>query len=905
MPWYSRWRNVFRSERLDEELESELQYHLAETVDRLVESGISRPDALREANSRFGNYSIQKEKTRDMNIAAWLDSTRADVIYALRQLRLNPGFASIAILSLALGIGANTAIFQLIDAIRLKTLPVRNPQELVSIDFEQKSLFRSGWSSSRSANMTFGQWEQVRERQQAFNGVLAWSAARFNLADGGKPHYAEGLYVSGDFFRVLGVTPALGRTFTAEDDGATCNASAVLSYPFWQREYGGSTAILGQPIRLNGHAFPVVAVTPPAFFGVEVGAGYDVAIPLCADSLLVGEGRGRIALRSAWWLSMMGRLKPGWTMARATANLHALSPGVMRATLPADYKPDMAKLYLRNQLAVTEGGTGVSRLRREYERPLWLLLATAGLVLLIACANLANLLLARATARETEIAVRLAIGASRPRLVRQLLAESLLLAATGAALGAGLAVALSRTMVAFIRTPGNPTFIDLAMDWRVLAFTAALGVLTCVLFGLLPALRATYLFPASAMRSGGRSVTAGRERFSVRRALVAGQVALSLVLLFGALLFARSLHNLLTLDAGFRPDGVLTASIDFTKAQYPKERRLGVYREIAQRISALPGVSSAAQVGWTPVSGASWDDEVGPDGSTAAASGNNAYFNTAGPGYFRTMGTRLLAGRDFSDRDTPESPQVAIVNEMFARRFFGGANPVGRTFHMGVAAGESEPLIRVVGMVENTKYGELREEFKPIVFLSAWQGRDPGTSARFVMRVVDGTPASVAAAAQKTMQDMSPSISIECLPFSRQLDDSLLREKLMAALSVAFGFLAALLATLGLYGVMAYTVARRHSEIGVRVALGANRSRVVRLILGEAIVLVGLGVAGGIVLSLWASSAASALLYEMEPRDPASLLGSAALLVVVALAAAYIPARRAAALDPLAALRSE
>jgi putative ABC transport system permease protein len=831
-----------------------------------------------------------------------LESIRQDVRYGLRQLKQSSGFSFVAVLSLALGIGANTAIFQLVNAIRLKMLPVRNPQELVSIDFEKGSA-RAGWWSSRSAKLTSAQWEQIRAQQQAFTGVLAWSAARFNLANGGEPRFAEGLYVSGDFFRHLGVVPLLGRTFTSHDDNQTCNAAAVLSYAFWQREFGGDPGILRHTVSLDGHSIPVIGVTPPSFFGVEVGSRYDVAIPLCADRLLAEDKKGRIPVPSAWWLSMMGRLKPGWTARSATAHLHALSPGIMRATLPPGYKSDLAKRYLANKLAATEAGTGISGLREQYERPLWLLMATTGLVLLIACANLANLLLARATVREPEIAVRLAIGASRWRLLRQLLAESLLLAIAGAALGAGVAVVLSRALVMFISTSETPLFIDIALDWHMLGFTAALAALTCLLFGLLPALRATYVSPVSAMRAGARSVTAGRQRFSVRRALVATQVALSLVLLVGALLFVRSLHNLLTTDAGFRPEGVLTVNIDFTRAQYPKERRLAVYRELSERLSALPGVVSVAQVGFTPVSGSGWDNAVGPDAAPAAG-GKEAFFNRVSPGYFRTMGTRVMAGRDFNGRDTLSSSKVAIVNEMFARKFFGGANPVGRTFHLEAEAGKPEPLFQIVGLVRNTKYYELREEFKPLAFFPVAQDEDPGPGATFVLRMA-GSPGQLINAAKTTIEAISSSIGVESRSFSAQLQESLLRERLMATLSGGFGFLAGLLATLGLYGVIAYMVARRRNEIGVRIALGADHARVIRLVLREAILLLGIGLVAGVVLALWAGRAAATLLFGLQPHDVVSLVAASMLLATITLLASYVPARRAAALDPMAALRDE
>ena len=903
MSWYVRWRNVLRSERLDDELNDEFQYHLAETVDRLVADGMSEKEASREARRRLGNDTIQKERTRDMNVAAWLDATRADLVYGLRQLRSNPGFAAVAVLSLALGIGANTAIFQLVNAIRLKMLPVRNPQELVSIDFEKGST-RAGWWPSRGAVMTYAEWEQIREQQQAFTGVLAWSASRFNLANGGEPRFAEGLYVNGEFFQHLGIGASLGRTLSAQDDSRTCNASAVLSYAFWQREFGGDPAILGRTVNLDGHSVLVIGVTLPSFFGVEVGNRYDVAIPLCADRLLAQDQNDRIGSRSAWWLSMMGRLKPDWTVKRATAHLHALSPGIMRATLPQGYNPDMAKGYLANRLAAIEAGTGVSGLRQQYERPLWLLMATTGLVLLIACANLANLLLARAAVREPEIAVRLAIGASRWRLVRQLLAESLLLALAGAVFGACLALVLGRALIAFISPPDNPIFIEVALDWRVLSFTVALAVLTCVLFGLLPALRATYLSPVSAMRSGGRSVTAGRERFSLRRALVATQVALSVVLLFGALLFVRSLHNLLTVDAGFQAEGILAVNIDFSKGKYPQERRLAVYHELSDRLAGLPGVASLAQVSFTPVSGGSWNNLVGPDGAAAAASGKLAFFNEVSPGYFRTMGTRLMAGRDFNVRDTLPSPKVAVVNEMFARKFFGGANPVGRTFHQAADAGKPEPLFQIVGMVTNTKYHELREDFRPIAFFPIEQSASPPPRATFVLRMA-GPPGRLMNGAKAAIGAMNSSIGIEFRPFSAQLQESLLRERLMATLSGGFGFLAALLATLGLYGVIAYMVARRRNEIGVRIALGANRTQVIRLVLREAVLLLSIGLTAGVVLALWAGKAAATLLFGLAPHDAFSLVAAGTLLTMIGLIASYVPARRAADLDPIATLRSE
>jgi predicted permease len=827
-----------------------------------------------------------------------------DCTYGWRQLRKSPGFAIVAVASLALGIGANTAIFELVEAIRLRTLPVQNPRELVSIDFETGSM-RAGWFSSRNARLTSAQFEEIRRQQQAFSGVMAFSGTRFNLSPSGEARYAEGLYVSGDFYRVLGVSPFAGRTISAEDDTPACpSPGAVLSYPFWQREFGGDPGVLGRDITLEGHAFPVIGITPASFFGVEVGNRYDVAIPTCADALMSDDGKGRAPLKHAYWLSMMGRLKPGWTEERATAHLHALSPGITRATVPPMYKSAMVEKFVANKIGASAGGTGISGLRRRYAQPLWVLLAATALVVLIACANLANLLLARASTREREIAVRLAIGASRWRLVRQLLIESSIIAFAGAVIGIALASALSRALVAFLTTENNTLFLGLALNWRVLGFTIGLAVVTCVLFGLAPAMRATHIAPASAIRSGGRSVTAGRERVSLRRLLVGTQVALSLVLLVGALLFVRSLRNLANADPGFAADGILSVSLDFARAKYPKERRPAIYRELYDRLSAVPGVASAAQVWFTPVSGSGWDNTIGPDNAPAAGSGKDSNFNRVGPGYFRTMGTALLAGRDFNNQDSLSGPKVAIVNETFARKFFGKPDVVGRTFHMEAEAGKPEDLIQIVGVVRNTKYYDLREDFVPIGFFPAAQEKDPGPDATFVLRV-QGPIGDVMNGVKRAAAEVSPAMGLQFRPLSAQLQESILRERLMATLSGAFAFLAGALATLGLYGVISYMVARRRNEIGVRIALGADRGRIVRMVLRETILLLGFGLAAGLLLALWAGSATATMLFGLKPYDPASIGAAVALLGAVGICASYLPARRAAALEPMNALRDE
>jgi predicted permease len=825
-----------------------------------------------------------------------------DFRYGARQLRLNPAFAAVAVLSLALGIGANTAIFELVNAVRLRSLPVEAPEQLVTIDFARGS-HRQGNFSTRSANFTSAMWRQILAQQQALSGVMAWSAQRFNLARGGEVRWAEGLYVSANYLRVLGVQPVLGRTFTDDEDRSGCGAPpAVISYGFWQQEFAGASDVLGRSVMLDGRTFPVVGVTPPGFFGVEVGHRYDVAIPLCADALMSSDGKGRAASTRSFWLSAMGRLKPGWTAERAAAQWRALSPAFMQATLPESYRPDVARDYLNNKLHVEEAANGVSGLRTQYSQPLWLLLATTGLVLLIACANLANLLLARASVREREIAVRQAIGASRARLIGQLMAESLLLAIAGTLLGAASAQLLSRGLIAFLSGPNSGMFLGLQPDARVLAFTAAIAVTTCLLFGLVPAMRATRIAPASAMRAGGRGLTTGRERFSLRRALVVAQVALSLVLLVGALLFIGSLRKLLAVDPGFQVRGLVVAELNFQRAHYPKERNGEIHRELAERLRSLPGVISASEAEIVPLGGSSWNEICWAEGGDGKH--QIAWFNSISGKYFRTTGTPFVAGRDFDDRDTPSSPKVAIVNEAFVKKVFGNGNPVGRTFLVQGDAGQPDDRYQVVGLVRNSKYGDVREDFKPLAYTPASQLKDIFADATFMLRT-SAPFAVISRDVKQAAAQVSPVISIEFTVLTKQIDDTLLRDRLMATLAGAFGVLAGVLATIGLYGVIAYMVARRRNEIGIRVALGADRAGVIGLVLREAALLLGLGLLIGGGLALWAGRAAASLLFGLKPNDAATLAGAMALLAAVALAASYGPARRAAKMEPMQALREE
>lgn len=838
-----------------------------------------------------------------MNTSRWLGNCWQDIRYGWRVLARSPGFFAIATLSLALGIGANTAIFQLLDAVRLRLLPVPHPEKLAELQIARDEHCCSGNFSDRYPNLTYPQWEQIRNHQQAFAGIFAWGDERFNLAEGGEARFAEGLWVSGDYFKVLGVQPIAGRLITSEDDRPGCGSpGVVISHAFWQRQFGGDAQAIGKKISLDGHPVEVLGVSPPGFFGMEVGRNFDVAVPLCAEPWINGE-RSHLAKRHHWWLAVVGRLKPGWTVARAAAQAKAMSGAVFESTVPPSYRPDQAKYYAQYKLTAMPAGSGVSSLRDDYQKPLWLLLGLAGLVLLIACANLANLTLARASTREREMAVRLAIGADRGRLIRQLLAESLLLSGIGAAMGAVLAQFLSRYMVSFLTTNDTPLFVDLGADWRVFGFTAGVAILTCILFGLTPALRASRTVPASAMKASSRSVTADRSKFGLRRVLVVSQVALSLVLLVGALLFAGSMRNLLTLDAGFRETGLLIAGVDILRANLPAARRSMFYRELLERVRAIPGVEQAASAGIVQVSGNGWNDIIEIPGQRKQGL-MVPWFDRVSAGYFRTMGTPMLAGRDFDDRDTPASPEVAIVNQEFSRKFLGGASPIGKEFRVLVGPGEPQHLYQIVGLVKNSKYQSLRENFKPIAYVAGSQNKAPGPGTSLIVRST-APLGSLLAAVKRTVLEQSPDISLQFRVFSAQIRESLLRERLMATLSGFFGLLAVVLATVGLYGVLSYMVARRRNEIGIRMALGANSGDVLHLVLREAGVLLIAGLVIGTGLAIAVGRTASSLLFGLKSTDPVIIGLSVVLLAVVALAASFLPALRAARLEPMTALREE
>jgi len=895
------------------EVVEELSQHLNDRYEELLISGIGEEQA----------YQILKQNLTDGKLVAGLKASIRepsqpvplgrekrerllagiwnDLQYGVRLLVKSPGFAIIAILSLALGIGANTTIFQLLDAVRLRTLPVTKPEQLARVAIVNSPHCCTGDFYSSNSDLSGGLWKSMRDQQQGFSAIAAWATNRFNLGEGGEARYVNALLVSGDFFHVLGIQPVVGRLISPVDDYPGCGVQGVvLSYAFWEREFGGRPDVLGSKLILNGHPFQVIGVAPASFYGLEVGQNFDATLPLCSEPVF-STNLNRPSLMDSpdvWWLAAIGRLKPGWTLQRASAQLDAISAGIFAATLPGGYDAIAKKDYLSFHLGALPAATGVSSLRRDYDSPLWFLLAMSGLVLLIACANLANLLLARAGARQREMALRLTLGASRSRLIRQLLAESFLLATLGTLAGVGLAQILSRALVAFLSTQQNPVFVELTPDWRVLGFAAGIAILTCILFGLTPAIQASRTEPGAALKANARGATAGRNHFRVRQAFVVSQVALSLVLLTAAFLFVRSFRNIVNLNAGFQQDHILIADFEFAPLKLPAEGQMTFKRELLSHIQAIPGVNSAAEVQMVPMTGNGWDSNVDIPGGTERQDVN---LNRVSPGYFQTMETPLLVGRDFDQTDVPTAPRKAIVNQAFARKYYGGANPVGRTFFDSDMPSKT---YEVVGMVKDSKFHDLREAASPTVYVSFTQSNGPEQRSTIVIRS-DESLDSLISSINSASNRVSPAMVISYTVLKTQIREGLLRERLMATLSGFFGVLATVLAVVGIYGVISYVVLQRKSEFGVRMALGANRNHIAQIVLKDAAILIAIGLTAGTAMTIVAGNTAASMLYGLKPRDPVTLAAAIAGIVVVGLAASFIPAFRAANMPPVAALREE
>jgi len=826
-----------------------------------------------------------------------------DIRYAFRSFRKTPVFTAVAVLSLALGIGANTAIFTLIDQLILRLLPVRDPQSLVLLAGRGRHY---GGNNGINA-LAYPMYQDLRDRNQVFNGMMCRNRFNYTLSFGAQSEVIAGEMVSGNYFPLLGLHAAAGRLFTASDDlreGAS--PYAVISYAYWQARFAGDPHAIGQRILVNNYPIIIVGVAQPGFDGMDPGLPAKMFVPI-SMAVSVRPGFENMWDRRQRWVNVYGRLKPGETIEQAKAGLQPLFHQIIgsEVTMPAfrkatSYDKDN---FLRMWLDAMPGSQGNTGLRRQYEKPLLVLMVVTGLVLLIACANLASLLTARAAARQKEMAIRLAIGSSRGRIIRQLITESLLLAAAGSAAGMALAVTMVKALVAFLPSTLSGYGISSAPDARMLGFSLALAVGTGILFGLAPALQSTRPDIAPTLKDQAGNVMGNRTQVAFRKSLVAAQVALSLLLLIGAGLFLRSLGNLKLVNPGFNTGNLVQFNLNPRPVGFDVARTHTFYQQLEERLRNLPGVSGAGMASMGVLQDNEWDNSVTIEGYAAKPGEDvDPHMNQVTPGYFGALGVHVLAGRGITAKDTANSPKVAVVNESFAKRYFGASPAVGRRIGLGSDPGTPTD-IEIIGVVNDTKYENLRDEIPREVYLCDAQ-RYPNGHMVYVRTERD--PENAFATIRAAVHDLAPALPITGMKtLTRQLDESLVTERMVAALSSVFGALATVLAIIGLYGVMAYMVTRRSREIGIRMALGAMRGNVVWLVMREVVTLVGIGIAVGLPAALALTHLVESQLYGVKANDPAALALATALLAAVALLAGYIPARRAAGFDPVRVLRYE
>jgi predicted permease len=839
---------------------------------------------------------------------------RKDLRYGLRLLLKNPAFTAVAVLSLALGIGANTAIFTLIDAVLLRMLPVKNPQELVSLNLKLPE--RSGrgtdergrhWTDGNSTTaFTYTSFAQMRDRNQVFSSLVAFKTLwQLNVQVNGEAELARGQLVTANYFPGLGVRMLLGRDFTAEDDRAGAEPVAVIGYGYWQRRFGGDSSVLGKRMVVNGVSFTISGVTPPEFFGLQPGTSVDMSLPLAVQPLILPRlaepGVSLFTAADHWWIEVLGRLKPGVTEEQARGNLEVIFKQAVMQGMPPTKDGKAPPLPT---LVTVPGGRGLDSLRSQFSKPLFILMTVVGLVLLIACANVANLLLARATARQKEIAVRLSIGATRARLIRQLLMESVLLSSLGGLAGLLFAYWGSNLLVAMMQRGNDRLALDLHPDIRVLAFTAGACLLTGLLFGLAPAFRATRVDLIPALKLSAAALGSGHQRMRLGKALIVSQVALSLVLLFGAGLFVRTLVNLQTQNVGFSRENLLLFGIAPREAGYKDARFTMLCRQVQDGVARLPGVRSATSSLHLLLSGSMRGSTIGVPGyALAPREGTSVQVLPVGTDFLTTMGIPLVMGRDLSAHDDENAPKVALINQTMARKYWRDQNPIGKHFTMGKLD------LEVVGVVQDLKYTSLRREIAPVVYHPFVQNANSMPHMHFEVRTA-GDPTALIPAVRQVVASLDRRLPVfDLRTQTQQIDELLLQERLFAKLTGFFGTLALIRVCVGLYGIMSYTVARRTSEIGIRMALGAQRGNILGMVLREVLLLVGIGVALGIAASLvtakFAASAVAGLLFGLKITDATAISVAALLMLAVAILAGFLPARRASRVNPMVALRYE
>jgi putative ABC transport system permease protein len=892
-------RGIVRRSRFEGEMAAELRFHMDSYEDDLVRSGVAREEARRRARLEFGPVETQKDECRAALGVRLADDLSADVRYAVRMMRKTPGFTLVAVATLALGIGANTAIFTLMDAILLRLMPVHDPGRLYQVRRVQPS-----GPTRLDGAFTNPLWENLSARQDVFSSIGAWGTRPFNLARGGAIQEAKGIWVSGSYFGTLEIAPAAGRLIGSADDYRGCPGVAVLSHAFWRARYGGAGDTIGRTISLDSEPFEIVGVAAEGFYGSDVGQAFDVALPMCATAKFTDKRRW-LDGRSTWWLSVIGRLRPGLTPQQANAQLAAVSPQITAAAVPDNWDVNYKKPFLQATFVAAPAAAGVADdLRSNFQRPLGILMALVAVVLLIACANVASLLLARGAAQARETGVRLALGAGRGRLIRQFLTHALLLSAAGAATGLLLAHWGTALLVGAISTRRQQIFLDLSPDWRVAGFTAAIALVTGIVFGTLPAIRTTRVPLTGAMRGPG----AGPQqegRGGARAWIVAGQMALSLVLIVTAGLCLRSFMKLARLDTGFDRQHALLVTADLRATGIPVDRYLSTFDAIEARLGTVAGVIAVGRSYVVPLGGGGWNDTVRADAQgVPQGHDGESLMNFVSPGYFAAMRITLVAGRGFGAADGSTAPRVAIVNQAFIRKFFGSIAPIGQDIHVVDTSGKAGSPIQIVGVVSDAKYMRLRETMQATAFFPIAQIPETGFANTFAIRTA-ARPEASTAAVEAAVGAVSRDVPLRFTTLARVVDDAMVRERLLALLSAFFGGMALLLAMIGLYGTISYRVALRRPEFGIRRALGAPPGSIVRLVIREVTAVLIVGTAAGVALCLVTTSALQTLLFGLGPRDAGTIAGAALLLSIVALAAAYLPARRAARVEPMTALRCE
>jgi predicted permease len=876
----------FRKKRLERQLASEVQYHLDRAAQSYIAQGMDPREAQRRARLEFGGPTQIQEDLRDVHRWRWLADLRQDLVYAARTLRRSPGFLACAVLTLALGIGANTAIFSLIDVVMLQPLPVRDPSGLVQI----ARLADTG--SPRS--VSYPLFEYFRGRLSSISGAFVDEPIVNTITVDGVDEQLYGDAVTGEYYSVLGLAPAAGRLLGPADDAGP-SPVAVISYAYWQRRFALSPAAIGKTFIADRTVLTIVGVEPPGFSAIAHGRTSDFTVPLFMTEQING---GSSEWRQHWdmnFLAMMARLKPGVTVDRASAEVNALYVPWRNEMYAAIQSAFTRNLFLKERAAALPAAAGLNGLRYQFFEPLAVLMGIVALVLLLACANLSGLLLARAASRQREISIRRALGAGNGRLARQFLAESMLLAICGAAIGFALAQWFSRGLIAMMAN-GDQLDLSVSPDWRILAFTAIVSLTACVLAGLAPGLNAgkANVNPAlKQVRSGGHR--------RLGRALVVAQLCISMTLLIGASLFIRTLVKLYSVDTGIRTGGVFMFYVN-TKTPFPPVRSLAIQSAIVDRLQSMPGVVYASAAAMPPIAGGLWDQRVQVEGYAFHPGENDTVaFDAIAPEFFAVTGMPLLLGRDFNQRDSAGSKPVAIVNQLFARSFFGGQPPLGR--HVTSA----NVTYEIVGVAGDAKYESLRAAMPKTLYIPMLQreGARP-TGYTYMARVAGGDPMRLAPLMERAIPQVDPALRLRNpQTYAEAIDQSTLNERMMAALGGFFGLLALIVACLGIFGIMAFQVSRRVNELGVRMALGATRGNIVALVMREVAMLLMPGCAAGCIAATCLTRFAKSMLYGVTPTDPAAFALAACALAAATLAAGFLPALRAARIDPMAALRCD